>query len=55
MSAQDVTIVQRIRTRCPDGRFDGGSDEELIQLFKRSKRVLNRIDEDVIAAMTHQK
>ena len=36
-------------------RFDGGSDEELIQLFKRSKRVLNRIDEDVIAAMTHQK
>jgi hypothetical protein len=53
MSAQDVAIVQRIRARCPDGRFDGGSDEELIQLFKRNKRVLNRSDDDVIAAMTH--
>ena len=48
---QDAEIVSRIRARCPDGRFDGGSDEELIQLFKRNKGVLNRSDEDVIAAM----
>jgi hypothetical protein len=56
MSAQDVAIVQRIREQCPDNRFDGGSDDELIQLFKRNKRnkrVLNRSDEDVIAAMMH--
>ena len=50
MSAEDVAIVQRIRERCLDNRFEGASDEELIQLFKR---VLNRSDEDVIAAMTH--
>jgi hypothetical protein len=53
--AQDADIVRRIRARCPDNRFEGGSDDELIQLFKRNKRVLNRSDEDVIAAMTHQK
>lgn len=53
--AQDADIVRRIRERCPDGRFDGGSDAELIQLFKRNKQVLSRTDDDVIAAMTHQK
>ena len=53
--AQDADIVRRIRARCPDNRFEGGSDDELIQLFRRNKRVLNRSDEDVIAAMTHQK
>jgi len=35
--------------RSPD---DGGSDEELIELFKRNKQVLERSDEDVIATMT---
>jgi hypothetical protein len=50
---QDAEIVRRIRARCPDGRYAGGSDEELIQLFKRNKRVLNRSEDDVIAAMTH--
>lgn len=54
-SAQDADIVRRIRERCPDGRFDGGSDAELIQLFQRNKQVLSRSDDDVIAAMTHQK
>jgi hypothetical protein len=39
--------------RAPNNRFDGGSDAELIQLFKRNKQVLNRSDEDVIAAMVH--
>jgi hypothetical protein len=39
MSAQDAEIVRRIRERCPDSRFDSGSDAELLQLFKRSKRV----------------
>jgi hypothetical protein len=53
MSAEDAAIIRRIRTRCPDRRFDGGTDEELIELFKRNKRVLARSDEDVIAAMTH--
>ena len=52
MSAEDAAIIRRIRTRCPDRRFDGGTDEELIQLFKRNKQVLARSDEDVIAAMT---
>jgi hypothetical protein len=54
-AAQDADIVRRIRERCPDGRFDGGSDAELIQLFKPNKQVLSRTDDDVIAAMTHQK
>jgi hypothetical protein len=53
MSAEDAAIVQRIREMCPDGRYDGGSDEELIELFKRNRQVLGRSDEDVIAAMTH--
>jgi hypothetical protein len=53
MSPEDAEIVRRLRERCPDGRFAGGSDAELIQLFKRNKQVLNRSDEDVIAAMTH--
>jgi hypothetical protein len=53
MSAEDAAIIRRIRTRCPDRRFDGGTDEELIELFRRNKRVLHRSDEDVIAAMTH--
>jgi hypothetical protein len=52
MSAEDAAIIRRIRTRCPDRRFDGGTDEELLDLFKRNKRVLERSDEDVIAAMT---
>src|SRR5436190_16961770 len=30
-----TTIVRRIRERCPDNRFDGSSDAELIQLFDR--------------------
>ena len=55
LSAQDAGIVRRIRERCPDDRFDGGSDAELIQLFRRNKQVLSRSDDDVIAAMTHQK
>ena len=54
-SVQNADIVRRIRERCPDGRFDGGSDAELIQLFQRNKQVLSRSDDDVIAAMTHQK
>ena len=54
-SDQDADIVRRIRARCPDSRFDGGSDAELIQLFKRNKQLLSRSDDDVIAAMTHQK
>jgi hypothetical protein len=53
MSAEDAEIVRRIRSNSPDGRFDGGSDAELIQLFKRNRQVLGRSDEDVIAAMTH--
>jgi hypothetical protein len=52
MSAEDAAIVRRIRTRSPDRRFDGGTDEELLDLFKRNKQVLSRSDEDVIAAMT---
>jgi hypothetical protein len=52
MSAEDAATVRRIRTRSPDRRFDGGTDEELLDLFKRNKQVLNRSDEDVIAAMT---
>jgi hypothetical protein len=53
MPAEDAAIVRRIRERCPDNRYDGGSDEELIQLFQRNRQVLGRSDEDVIAAMTH--
>jgi hypothetical protein len=53
MSAQDADIVRRIRERCPDHRYDGASDADLLQLFERNKRVLSRSDEDVIAAMTH--
>jgi len=52
MSAEDAAIVRRIRMRCPDKRFDGGTDEELLQLFKHNRQVLHRSDEDVIAAMT---
>jgi hypothetical protein len=52
MSADDAAIIRRIRTRSPDRRFDGGTDEELIELFRRNKQVLRRSDEDVIAAMT---
>jgi hypothetical protein len=55
MSAEDVAIVRRIRSNSPDGRFDGGSDAELFELFRRNKQVLSRSDEDVIAAMTHPK
>jgi hypothetical protein len=53
MSAEDAAIVRRIRSNSPDGRYNGGSDAELIELFRRNKRVLSRSDEDVIAAMTH--
>ena len=52
LSAEDAALVRRIRTQCPDKRFDGGSDNELLDLFKRNKRVLSRSDEDVIAATT---
>jgi hypothetical protein len=52
MSAEDAAIVRRIRAQCPDRRFDGGSDAELLDLFRRNKRVLSRSDEDVIAVMT---
>ena len=48
VSTEDLAIVRRIRELCPDGR----SDAELLELFKRNKRVLSRSDEDVIAAMT---
>ena len=47
MSARDADIVLRIRWLCPDG----GSDAELLQLFKHNRRALGRSDEDVIAAM----
>jgi hypothetical protein len=53
LPAEDAAIVRRIREMCPDGRYDGGSDAELIELFKRNRQVLERSDEDVIAAMTH--
>src|SRR5262252_511593 len=52
---QDVEIVRRIRELCPDGRYEGSSDEELIELFRRNKRVLASSDEDVIAAMTRSR
>lgn len=52
MSAEDAAIVRRIRTRSPDRRFEGGTDEELLDLFKRNKQVLNCSDENVIATMT---
>jgi hypothetical protein len=50
-SAQDADIVRYIRELCSDNHFDGSSDAELLQLFKRNKEVLSRSDEDVIAAM----
>jgi hypothetical protein len=53
MSARDVVIVKHLREGDPDGRYVGASDAELIQLFRRNKRVLARSDEEVIAAMTH--
>ena len=49
--AGEAEIIRRLRAESPDGRFDGHSDEALIQLFRRNKRVLARSDEDVIAAM----
>ena len=52
MSAEDAAIIRRIRTRCPDRRFDGGTDAELLDLFKRNRQVLQRSDDDVIAVMT---
>jgi hypothetical protein len=55
LPAEDAAIVRRIREMCPDGRYDGGSDEELIQLFKRNRQVLERSDEDVIATMTRSR
>jgi hypothetical protein len=53
MSARDVVIVKHLREEDPDRRYVGASDAELIELFRRNKRVLARSDEDVIAAMTH--
>jgi hypothetical protein len=53
MSTQDAEVVRRVRERDPDHRFDGGSDAELLDLFRYNKRVLERSDDDVIAAMTH--
>jgi hypothetical protein len=53
MSAEDAAIIQRIRELCPDNRYEGASDAELIELFRRNERVLSRSDDDVIAAMTH--
>jgi hypothetical protein len=55
MPAEDAAIVRRIRSNSPDGRYNGGSDAELIELFKRNKRVLARSDEDVIAVMTRSR
>ena len=55
MSAEDAAIVRRIRERCPDRRFDGGTDAELLDLFKHNRQVLSRSDEDVIAAMTRSR
>jgi len=52
MSAEDAAIVRRIRTRCPDKRFDCGTDAELLDLFKHNRQVLQRSDDDVIAVMT---
>jgi hypothetical protein len=52
MSAEDAAIIRRIRAQCPDKRFDGGSDVELLHLFKHNRQVLHRSDEDVIAVMT---
>ena len=52
MLPEDAAIVRRIREMCPDRRYDHRSDAEMIELFKRNKRVLSRSDEDVIAAMT---
>jgi hypothetical protein len=55
MSAEDAAIVRRIRAECGDSRFDGHSDEAVIQLFRRNKQVMRWDDEAVIAAMTHRK
>jgi hypothetical protein len=52
MSEPDAAIVRRIRMLCGDSRYDGSSDVELLQLFRRNRRTLARSDEDVIAAMT---
>lgn len=51
----DAEIVRRIRARCPDDRYKGSPDAELVQLFQRNKQVLGRSDDDVIAAMVHEK
>jgi hypothetical protein len=53
LPTEDAAIGRRIRELSPDRRYDGGSDAELIELFRRNKRALERSDEDVIAAMTH--
>lgn len=48
----DAEIVRRVRAQCPDDRYRGRPDYELVQLFKRNKEVLGTSDDDVIAAMT---
>lgn len=55
LPAEDAAIVRRIRSNSPDGRYNGGSDAELIELFKRNRQVLERSDEDVIATMTRSR
>lgn len=41
--AVDAAIVRRIRELCPDARFEGNSDEQLIELFKRNRKVLRGV------------
>jgi hypothetical protein len=38
LSEQDAAIVRRLRTLCPDGRFDGHSNDALIRLPSRRRR-----------------
>jgi hypothetical protein len=42
MSERDAVIVRCIRMRCPDNRYEDSSDVELLQLFKRNRKVLGR-------------
>jgi hypothetical protein len=49
LTASAATIDRLLATRRATA---GGSDAELLDLFRRNKRVLSRSDEDVIAVMT---
>jgi hypothetical protein len=67
MSAGDAEIVRRMRARLAErfgqpvdhpffeASYQPGEDPDaaLLRIFKRNKWVLNRSDEDVIAAMAH--